>query len=99
MCFIQCPVVHPFSINGKQTHVADSTKFALGVCNGCQMLSNVKELIPGTECWPHFVRNKSEQFEVGERLGGTLASGVRPTSHASPLVLVPNEVHLKVFFF
>jgi len=41
---------------------ADS--FALGVCNGCQMMSNLHELIPGAEAWPHFVRNKSEQFEA-----------------------------------
>jgi phosphoribosylformylglycinamidine synthase len=38
--------------------------FALGVCNGCQMMSNLHEIIPGTEHWPHFVRNKSEQFEA-----------------------------------
>ncbi|MCP5336086.1 MAG: phosphoribosylformylglycinamidine synthase subunit PurQ, partial [Oceanospirillaceae bacterium] len=38
--------------------------FALGVCNGCQMLSNLHELIPGAQNWPHFVRNKSEQFEA-----------------------------------
>ncbi|AJD47242.1 phosphoribosylformylglycinamidine synthase [Isoalcanivorax pacificus W11-5] len=38
--------------------------FALGVCNGCQMLSALKELIPGTEHWPRFVRNQSEQFEA-----------------------------------
>ncbi|WP_144964306.1 phosphoribosylformylglycinamidine synthase [Pseudomonas sp. DE0010] len=38
--------------------------FALGVCNGCQMMSNLHELIPGTEYWPHFVRNRSEQFEA-----------------------------------
>ncbi len=38
--------------------------FALGVCNGCQMMSNLHELIPGTSHWPHFVRNKSEQFEA-----------------------------------
>ncbi|HET9764028.1 MAG TPA: phosphoribosylformylglycinamidine synthase subunit PurQ, partial [Casimicrobiaceae bacterium] len=37
--------------------------FALGVCNGCQMLANLTELRPGTEHWPHFVRNRSEQFE------------------------------------
>ncbi|SFR78745.1 phosphoribosylformylglycinamidine synthase [Marinobacter daqiaonensis] len=37
---------------------------ALGVCNGCQMLSNLHELIPGTEGWPRFVRNQSEQFEA-----------------------------------
>jgi phosphoribosylformylglycinamidine synthase len=37
--------------------------FGLGVCNGCQMMGNLVELIPGTEHWPHFVRNRSEQFE------------------------------------
>jgi phosphoribosylformylglycinamidine synthase len=42
---------------------ARSDTFALGVCNGCQMLSNLHELIPGAEHWPHFVRNQSEQFE------------------------------------
>ena len=36
---------------------------ALGVCNGCQMLSALKEIIPGTALWPRFVRNRSEQFE------------------------------------
>jgi len=38
--------------------------FGLGVCNGCQMMSNLHELIPGTQLWPHFVRNESEQFEA-----------------------------------
>ncbi|KAJ1967198.1 phosphoribosylformylglycinamidine synthase [Dispira parvispora] len=38
--------------------------FLLGVCNGCQFLSKIKELIPGTENWPTFLRNKSEQFEA-----------------------------------
>ncbi|KAG9242289.1 CobB/CobQ-like glutamine amidotransferase domain-containing protein [Calycina marina] len=37
--------------------------FALGVCNGCQMLARIKELIPGTAHWPLFVENKSQQFE------------------------------------
>ncbi len=37
---------------------------SLGVCNGCQMLSNLQELIPGTTAWPRFVRNESEQFEA-----------------------------------
>jgi phosphoribosylformylglycinamidine synthase len=37
---------------------------ALGVCNGCQMLSNLRSLIPGASRWPHFVRNRSEQFEA-----------------------------------
>jgi len=38
--------------------------FALGVCNGCQMMSNLHEIIPGAENWPHFSRNQSEQFEA-----------------------------------
>jgi phosphoribosylformylglycinamidine synthase len=38
--------------------------FALGVCNGCQMMSNLHEIIPGAGAWPHFVRNVSEQFEA-----------------------------------
>jgi len=37
--------------------------FSLGVCNGCQMLSNLHELIPGTDGWPRFVQNKSERYE------------------------------------
>jgi phosphoribosylformylglycinamidine synthase len=41
-----------------------SDSFALGVCNGCQMLSNLRELIPGAAGWPRFVRNLSEQFEA-----------------------------------
>lgn len=38
--------------------------FSLGVCNGCQMLSQLKDLIPGAELWPRFFRNNSEQFEA-----------------------------------
>jgi phosphoribosylformylglycinamidine synthase len=38
--------------------------FALGACNGCQMMSNLRELIPGAEHWPRFVKNRSEQFEA-----------------------------------
>ena len=41
-----------------------SDSFALGVCNGCQMISNLKEIIPGTQDWPSFERNTSEQFEA-----------------------------------
>ncbi len=43
---------------------ADSSKFVLGVCNGCQMLAAVQELIPGSTGWPQFVGNRSEQFEA-----------------------------------
>ncbi|MBL4775322.1 MAG: phosphoribosylformylglycinamidine synthase [Mariprofundus sp.] len=38
--------------------------FALGVCNGCQMMSGLKDMIPGAEHWPSFERNRSEQFEA-----------------------------------
>ncbi len=38
--------------------------FALGVCNGCQMMTSIAELIPGTMHWPRFVRNQSEQYEA-----------------------------------
>jgi phosphoribosylformylglycinamidine synthase len=38
--------------------------FALGVCNGCQMMSALREIVPGAAHWPRFVRNTSEQFEA-----------------------------------
>jgi phosphoribosylformylglycinamidine synthase len=38
--------------------------FTLGVCNGCQMISTLRDLIPGAAHWPRFVRNRSEQFEA-----------------------------------
>jgi len=38
--------------------------FALGVCNGCQMMSALREIVPGAAHWPRFVRNRSEQFEA-----------------------------------
>ncbi|MGS0534678.1 phosphoribosylformylglycinamidine synthase [Pseudoalteromonas sp. SaAl2] len=47
-----------------QSFFERSDSFSLGVCNGCQMLSTLKELIPGTEHWPRFVTNKSERFEA-----------------------------------
>ena len=46
------------------TFFARPDTFALGVCNGCQMLSKLRTLIPGAELWPDFVRNTSEQFEA-----------------------------------
>jgi phosphoribosylformylglycinamidine synthase len=47
-----------------QAYFERQDTFALGVCNGCQMLSNLRDLIPGAAHWPHFVRNRSEQFEA-----------------------------------
>jgi phosphoribosylformylglycinamidine synthase len=43
---------------------ARDATFTLGVCNGCQMLSALKDLIPGAASWPRFVRNRSEQYEA-----------------------------------
>src|SRR6185437_12083317 len=43
---------------------ARADSFALGVCNGCQMFALIKEIIPGAEHWPRFLRNRSEQFEA-----------------------------------
>lgn len=47
-----------------QTFLADTSKFALGVCNGCQMFAALQELVPGASRWPMFRRNRSEQFEA-----------------------------------
>ena len=42
---------------------ARGDSFGLGICNGCQMMSNLKSMIPGAQAWPKFTRNKSEKFE------------------------------------
>jgi len=43
---------------------ARTDTFALGICNGCQMMAALKELVPGAQHWPSFERNRSEQFEA-----------------------------------
>ena len=43
---------------------ARADTFSLGVCNGCQMMSQLAAIIPGTDHWPRFLRNRSEQFEA-----------------------------------
>jgi phosphoribosylformylglycinamidine synthase len=45
-------------------YFARADAFTLGVCNGCQMLALLRELIPGAAHWPRFLRNRSEQFEA-----------------------------------
>ena len=40
------------------------TTFTLGVCNGCQMVSQLRDVIPGAHDWPHFIHNRSMQFEA-----------------------------------
>ncbi|MBU3606746.1 phosphoribosylformylglycinamidine synthase [Polynucleobacter sp. MWH-Creno-3A4] len=48
--------------------------FALGVCNGCQMMSNLAGIIPGAQTWPKFTRNQSEQYEARLVMAEVLAS-------------------------
>lgn len=82
--------------------------FALGVCNGCQMMSQLKTLIPGTEHWPKFLRNKSEQFEARFSMveipespsiffRGMMGSKLPiVVSHGEGLAVFKNEMDLKV---
>ena len=79
---------------------------SLGVCNGCQMMSNLKELIPGADLWPRFVRNLSERFEgrfslvqiqsSPSLLFTDMAGSHMPiaVSHGEGLVEVRDDVHL-----
>ncbi|EEQ11289.1 Phosphoribosylformylglycinamidine synthase [Yersinia mollaretii ATCC 43969] len=79
---------------------------ALGVCNGCQMMSNLRELIPGAEHWPRFVRNLSDRFEARFSLVEVASSpslfmqdmvGSRmpiAVSHGEGLVEVRDAAHL-----
>ncbi|MEQ8857780.1 MAG: phosphoribosylformylglycinamidine synthase [Pseudomonadales bacterium] len=53
----------------------ESDRLALGVCNGCQMMSALKSLIPQADHWPRFVRNRSEQFEGRTSLVRVVAAG------------------------
>ena len=56
------------SLNSLSKFFSDKSKFILGVCNGCQMLSNLKSIIPGSEHWPEFIKNNSNQFEARQVL-------------------------------
>jgi phosphoribosylformylglycinamidine synthase len=47
-----------------QTYFNRTDTFGLGICNGCQMMSNLASIIPGAETWSKFTRNKSEQYEA-----------------------------------
>ena len=55
---------HPALRDQFAAFFADLNTLTLGVCNGCQMVSNLAEIIPGAEAWPKFKRNLSEQFEA-----------------------------------
>ncbi|KAF9737259.1 hypothetical protein PMIN06_000916 [Paraphaeosphaeria minitans] len=57
-------LLHPATRSEFKTFFERKDTFALGVCNGCQFLSKLKELVPGAEAWPSFERNTSEQYEA-----------------------------------
>ena len=57
-------LLHPVTRREFKTFFERKDTFTLGVCNGCQFLSRLKELIPGAEEWPTFERNVSEQYEA-----------------------------------
>ena len=79
--------------------------FALGICNGCQMMSALKDIIPGAALWPRFVRNRSEQFEArfglvrvdesGSALTTGMAGSVMPivVSHGEGRAEFRDEAH------
>ncbi len=77
-------------------YFARQDAFSLGVCNGCQMMSNLKEVIPGADNWPHFVRNASEQFEarfvqtqIAESTNSILLAGMQGST--LPVVVAHGE--------
>lgn len=55
---------HPKLRDGFSAFFSRPETFTLGVCNGCQMIAQLKDIIPGAQHWPRFSRNKSEQFEA-----------------------------------
>ena len=69
--------------------------FVLGVCNGCQMLSQLKHIIPGAAHWPRFLRNRSEQFEARLVMAEVTASSsvlfAGMTGLRAPLVVAHGE--------
>lgn len=83
--------------------------FALGVCNGCQMMSNLHSIIPGAQDWPHFVTNRSERFEARfvevmiEKSNSIFFDGMQGSmmpiavSHGEGRAEFKDEAHLKSF--
>ncbi len=60
----QSILLHPRAHDQFAAFFARSDSFSLGVCNGCQLFSQLKAIVPGSEHWPQFKRNLSEQFEA-----------------------------------
>ncbi|NHA15568.1 phosphoribosylformylglycinamidine synthase [Thioalkalivibrio sp. XN279] len=78
-----------------ESFFARGETFALGICNGCQMMSALKEIIPGAGLWPRFVRNRSEQFEARlslvrvEESGSLMTAGM--AGSVTPIVVSHGE--------
>lgn len=70
---------HPSTRNEFRDFFTRKDTFTLGVCNGCQFLSRLKELIPGAQDWPTFVRNTSEQYEARVCMVEILDTRVSPS--------------------
>ena len=74
---------------------ARAETFTLGVCNGCQMLSQLKAIIPGAAHWPRFLRNRSEQFEarlvLAEVIGSKSVLFAEMAGLQAPLVIAHGE--------
>lgn len=71
---------HPSTRAQFQAFFTREDTFTLGVCNGCQFLSRIKELIPGAQGWPTFVRNTSEQYEARVCMVEILDSEASPST-------------------
>jgi phosphoribosylformylglycinamidine synthase len=82
-----------------ETFFNNPSTFTLGVCNGCQMVSNLKEIIPGAEYWPTFEKNLSDQFEARlaqvkiKKSDSILLSGMEDWS--MPIASAHGEGHAK----
>jgi len=57
-------LLHPEARDAFSNFFRRPDTFTLGVCNGCQALSGLRDLIPGADAWPRFARNESDQFEA-----------------------------------
>lgn len=76
-------LLHPATRSEFKTFFERKDTFALGVCNGCQFLSKLKELVPGAEAWPSFERNISEQYEARVAMVEVLDAPVTPGQQPS----------------
>jgi phosphoribosylformylglycinamidine synthase len=86
---------NPHARDQFESFFARGETFSLGICNGCQMMAALKEIIPGAALWPRFVRNRSEQFEARlslvrvEESGSLMTAGM--AGSVTPIVVSHGE--------